>query len=160
MCICVGKLTAYGKKQLTAGLLSCEPSDIRYTGDPLLAPYCSYEFRPLTHLMTYTSHRLNLRYALPLKSESISWTWGIVLTEAWRGRMDENILISIIKCFRFNLRIFVTYYNMFSTILCIWLLYICLPTVWVKVIGVSCLLILTLLFTYLERYRRVRITTV
>jgi hypothetical protein len=59
-----GKLTDLGRRQIKAGLCKCNPMDVRYIGDPMLARVKSYEIPALVELTIRISNYLNDKLGL------------------------------------------------------------------------------------------------
>lgn len=59
-----GMLTDLGRQQIYAGLRKCDPLDVRYIGDPMLARVKSYEIPALVELTVHVSNYLNRKLGL------------------------------------------------------------------------------------------------
>lgn len=66
-----GRLTDLGRQQLYAGLYKCNPMDIPYVGDPMLARVKSYEIPTLVDLTIRLSNYLNKKLGLVVPSSSL-----------------------------------------------------------------------------------------
>ena len=98
-----GKLTDLGRQQLYAGLCKCNPIDVGYIGDPMLARVKSYEVPALVELMIRLSNYLNRKLGFvapqaPTDGGDLTGDDDILLKHF--RKMEEYQKIS----FRINLR--------------------------------------------------------
>ena len=105
-----GMLKSQGRRLLQTG--GRVPIDaLRWFGDVLKMPYCSYEVQFLVKYLVDLSYELNEQYDLPRKREAAQWTWKRIAiylhhyTEAdmlpVKAKYEE-----LKRLMRFNLRIF------------------------------------------------------
>lgn len=64
-----GRLTDLGRQQIHAGLSKCNPMDVHYIGDPMLARVKSYEIPLLVELTIGASNYLNKKLGLVVPTE-------------------------------------------------------------------------------------------
>ncbi|KAL7480837.1 hypothetical protein ACHAW6_006499 [Cyclotella cf. meneghiniana] len=113
-----GLLTDLGRRQISTGTRKCSPFDVRYIGDPMLAPYQSYEVPALVDLTIVLSNYLNYKLGFV--------PWPSLAEEADK---DEDILTKNIRemkrynsiVFRLNLRFLADYRNVLALSFVIWI---------------------------------------
>jgi hypothetical protein len=105
-----GLLTDLGRRQIATGTRKCSPFDVRYIGDPMLAPYCSYEIPALVDLAIALSTYVNGKLGFVPKHSFLDE----------KSRKEEDMLSKNIRemklynatVFRFNLRFLADYRNL------------------------------------------------
>jgi hypothetical protein len=113
-----GLLTDLGRRQVSTGTRKCSPFDVRYIGDPMLAPYQSYEVPALVDLTIVLSNYLNYKLGFV--------PWPSLAEEADK---DEDMLSKNIRemkrynkiVFRLNLRFLADYRNVLALSFVIWI---------------------------------------
>jgi hypothetical protein len=127
-----GCLTPLGKKLILAGRQKCSVTDVLQPRalcvDPIEAPICSYEFRPLALLLIQWSKQLNQHWQLPLdKRRNIMCSWHTVIQRARASAGPKDYyapFIAIRDSFRVNLRALAGYRVFCSLLgLLLWCLY-------------------------------------
>ncbi|KAL3782307.1 hypothetical protein HJC23_001915 [Cyclotella cryptica] len=114
-----GLLTDLGRRQISAGTRKCSPFDVHYIGDPMLAPYQSYEVPALVDLTIVLSNYLNHKLGFV--------PWPSIAEDADK---DEDILSKNIRemkrhnkiVFRLNLRFLADYRNVLALSFVIWII--------------------------------------
>ena len=105
-----GKLKSRGRRILQTG--GRVPIDaLRWFGDVLEMPYCSYEVQFLVSHLVDLSYSLNELYNLPQKCEAGQWTWKRIAIHL-HEYIEADVLpvkakyVELKRLMRFNLRVF------------------------------------------------------
>ena len=134
-----GKLTDYGRQLVITGYETCKKDDLKFTGDGLKRPFCSYEIRILAEWLIQLSVWLNQRYHLPIETDCVSWTWEFILLKAWNNRHIMNPIYQIFYCGRFNLRYLSRYYVWLRLLVVLFVLWLTKPVLVKVFIGCVCI---------------------
>jgi len=113
-----GRLTDVGRQQIYAGLRKCNPMDVHYIGDPMLARVKSYEISVLVDLTIFISQFLNRKLGLvePAPDGGVGVTEDSeLLKKIWEMEQYQKV------AFRFNFRFLADSRNIIFATIVWWL---------------------------------------
>jgi len=114
-----GLLTDLGRQQIATGIRKCSPFDVRYIGDPMLAPYRSHEVPALVDLAIALSVYMNNKLGFVAKSDVVEeeLKFEDMLSKNIREMEQYNN-----TGFRLNFRFLADYHNIVMLSCGIWIL--------------------------------------